>query len=75
MSLSLSSSELEHAEKLVVYAFSDYNFAGNSNNLRSPDSKDPKSFWMWGDLLRSVLNIKNGVEIKSHCYIDSVGQI
>ena len=28
-----------------------------------------------GDLLRSVLNIKNGVEIKSHCYIDSVGQI
>ena len=26
-----------------------------------------------GDLLRSVLNIKNGVEIKSHCYIDSVG--
>ena len=30
---------------------------------------------MGGDLLRSVLNIKNGVEIKSHCYIDSVGQI
>ena len=28
-----------------------------------------------GDLLRSVLNIKNGVEIKSHCCIDSVGQI
>ena len=28
-----------------------------------------------GDLLRSVLNIKNGVEIKSHCYIDSEGQI
>ena len=28
-----------------------------------------------GDLLRSVLNIKNGVEIKSLCYIDSVGQI
>ena len=28
-----------------------------------------------GDLLRSVLNIKNCVEIKSHGYIDSVGQI
>ena len=27
-----------------------------------------------GDLLRSVLNIKNGVKIKSDCYIDSVGE-
>ena len=26
--------------KLVVFAFSDYNFAENSNNLRSPDFQD-----------------------------------
>ena len=31
------------------------------------------TFTYWGDLLRSVLNIKNGVEIKSHHYIEDMG--
>ena len=29
----------------------------------------------WGDLLRFVPNIKNGVEIKFHCDSDSLGQM
>ena len=48
--------------------------SGIVNNLNSGKRWGRVSAYR-GDLLRSVLNIKNGVEIKSHWYIDSVGQI
>ena len=37
-------------ENLVVFAFSDYNFAGNQNNLRSPDFQDFRFLDVWGEV-------------------------
>ena len=33
---------------LVAFAFSDYNFAENQNNLRSPDFQDFRFLDVWG---------------------------